>query len=192
MFARPGDSRPNSHRPARRPAARLVVFLVTVLAALPLSLGGCGAGRAADTTTASTSLSEAAQQQTADQESAAVVRDFFATTAAGHFSGLTIDKLEVTTEAPGQVLFLTVTVTSDDSAEAMISLDWIYEGAMTSDGWPTQLANERGVRLVAIRFIVNYPTGEPDSIHIDVGSGASSEGGKPRFEPGGPNTTAAP
>jgi hypothetical protein len=161
----------------RAPAAVLVLTLVLALAA---GLVGCG-GSAGDATTSTGAA--------ADRQPSELVRDFFAGEGAEIIRGLTITELQVAGEA--SAIDLTLKIHSDGSDDQLWTLNGLIFGAMKGNIWPTAFEAATGLTLAWLHAEVDYPSGAPDIVDVDVEhSLLSAKGGAPRYHMGGPDTTA--
>ena len=154
-----------------------VILLVAILVGAGFGLCGCGASPA--------------EEGVIDDEAAVIVREYFATTAADLMRGVTIADLQVTT-ANGQRT-LRLDLVSDGSDEADGALFWLCIGATSEDGWPGDLARDRGLSLLWVDAYTTYPWGITEHTVVDVaGHGLSTGGGAPHWRGGPPTTAPAP
>ena len=114
-----------------------------------------------------------------DTKATDIVREYFASTAAT-FPHVAIEKIEVSGAAGERSLYLELR--SDGADEADGELYGICMESDAPDGWVDRLNRNQNLGLVSLHIVVNYPTGAPDSMTVDVkGHALSSSSGAPRF-----------
>jgi hypothetical protein len=122
-----------------------------------------------------------------DTKAADIVRDYLASVAT-KFPHVSVESVKASTESGGRSLSLELR--SDGSDEANLELYGLCTDSAAPGGWADRLNQGQGLGLTRLHIVVNYPTGKPDSMLVDlVGHTLSSPGGAPRFR-GGPPTAA--
>jgi len=159
------------------------LLAVAIAALLSSALSGCGkAPPPAPTTSIEVPSSGITDMQAAD-----IVRQYLAATAAT-FPHVSVEKVRATSKAGERSLLLNLR--SDGSDEADLELYGLCTDSAAPDGWADRLNRADNLKLVQLQMVVDYPSGEPDSITVDMNSNVlSSPGGAPRFR-GGPPTAA--
>ena len=141
-----------------------IVLLVSLLVALALVTASCGAG--------------------SNSRATRIVREYLAPDGSHPLEGLKLTKLSVTGQSGERTLHLQVT--SDGSAEANVTLNWLVIGGTSDEGWVGDL-NKMVLGLAFVEVRVTYASGIPDELNvIDVARHKATTSGGPGWPDIGP------
>jgi hypothetical protein len=153
------------------------------LLAIGAALAGCGQSQKGGSTTSVTTTA----QNAGDAKAVDAVRQYFASVAT-KFPHVFVAKIEAATMTEGQSM--TLELRSDGSEEANLELNGICTDSAAPDGRTDRLNQSDDLDIVQLHIVVAYPSGEPDSLLVDLKSHTlTSPGGAARFW-SGPSTAA--